>query len=204
MKKFKSVQEVWSYCLFCPLCRDVVRDIGVSLHPHETLHYLSHKKKDHILELKCERIAGGRKYTTTYYIDCLRNTFTLSVEKDVPHKSEAPLPMAYYFVYMTLMANCSKCNCTYTNSADLELDLIKKTILNIGVELEGIYLLEDKSKYHLTFQHNTESILVSRIFETEEGGFVDDNKTVSFPMTHFDFSKPKKVLNRLKTLLVFS
>jgi hypothetical protein len=203
MKHLNSVQEVWARCMFCPLCQDVVRDVDVIVGPSEMAELVSFKKNGPILEVKCKIPLGSKKNVHTYYIDCPRNTFTFSVvEVGIQEAPNNRVAGGYFF--LTFMSSCPQCNCTYTNSLDMELDFLQKKISNLGISLEGIYLLKDKSKFHLTFQHENDTILVSKMTEDTNGELVDDNKTVSFPMTHFDFSKPKKVLNRLKTLLVFS
>lgn len=203
MKRLNTIQELWSALLFCPICQDITREIQIEAGPYETTEVKSHIKKDHILKLVCLARLGSKQYNMVYYIDCLKNTFTISIneigEQNPPvNKASSPT----FFIFM--MGICRQCNSTHTNSSDLEIDILSKEISNIGITTEGIYVLNQKDKYHLTLQHDQNNMLVSKCFEDEHGEIVDDNKPISFPLAPFDFSKPNKVIKRIKTLLVFS
>lgn len=204
MRPITTIQELWSYCLFCPICRDITREISIQGGPPEVTQIKSYRKVDHFLEIDCFVTVSKKQYGITYYLDCLRNTFTQTIKEigiqDPPINRASS---ANFYIYF--LADCRVCNSTHTNSQDIELDILKKKVSNIGVSLEGVYLLKQKDKYHLTIQHKDQKILVSRMIEDPDSGeLIDDNKVVSFPLTHLDFSKPKKLINRIKTLLVFS
>ncbi len=203
MKKFNILQEVWSYLLFCPLCRDMTRDIHVAAGPGEELEVKTFKKVNETLFVKCLVKKPSSNYKIAFHIDCTRNNFVLTIQ--VPEGKQPPILKNPTRCYLYLLSDCKKCGNSNTNSSDIELDLLQKKISNIGIELEGMYFLTGKSKYHLTLNHTDGQLLVSRCIEDPEtGGIIDENKTISFPLSHFDFSKPKKVINRIRTLLVFS
>ncbi len=203
MKKFNTLQELWSFCLFCPLCQDITRDIVVLGGPSEVLEIKSQIKENEILSVRGLAKVGKQRYKMTYHIDCVRNTFTVEISD--PEVQDPPVNRANASTfYLELITDCHQCGNTSANSTDIEIDLLSKKVTNFGVEMEGIYLLNQKTKYHLTLNHTAQQLTLSKCFEDDEGTIIDDNKTISFPLTHFDFSKPKKVLNRIRTLLVFS
>lgn len=195
MKILNTVQELWSYCLYCPVCKDICRDIQVLVGPDDHYQVVFSEKEDHILSIQC---LYGRKHKSThitYNIDCLNNTF--EIEGDVNRIDDS-------YCYFYIQSDCRQCNATYTNGADLELNQETKQVYNIGVEREGVYLLSTKDKYHLTLQYDNNTMLVSKCFEDEEGMIIDDNKVCNLPIVNIDFSKPRKAAHRIKTLLVFS
>ena len=191
MKILNTVQELWSYCLYCPICRDTCRDPQVSVGPDDNFQIVFSEKEDHILSIQC---LFKRKTPVTYLVDCLKNTF--EIVGDDPALQDT-------YCYFYIQSVCRQCDATHTNGTDLELNLESKQVYNIGVEREGIYLLSTKDKYHVTFQYDNKTMLVSKCFE-EDGMIIDDNRVANLPLVNIDFSKPRKAANRIKTLLVFS
>lgn len=203
MKKFNTLQELWSYALFCPLCQDITREVMVTGGPSNVLEVKSQKKTNEILKVQCTAKLAKQSYNIAYYIDCVKNCFTVSITE--AQVQDPPVKGASSPIFtLGLISDCRICGNTSMNSADIEIDLLSKKVTNFGVEMEGIYLLNQKTKYHLTLNHTVQQLTLSKCFEDDDGSIVDDNKTISFPLTHFDFSQPKKVLNRIRTLLVFS
>jgi len=145
-----------------------------------------------------------QRYSVNYYIDCVKNVFTISVPKTLPNNEESVTKAFSSTFFLSLLSSCHVCANTSVNSADVEIDLLSKKISNFEVVMEGIYLFEQKNKYHLTLNHKSDELLVSKCFEDDSGRIIDDNKVVNLPLTYFDFSKPKKVINRIRTFLVFS
>lgn len=204
MKILNTLQELWAYCLYCPLCQDVVRDLQVSLGPPEVSKILSVKRINHNLYIDCSLTIYNRKYHTKVIINLLNNSFQANYsepEKAVPSVDKAS--SAHFFLH--IQSVCRHCDATTTNSSDMEMDLSGNHIHNIGVTREGIYLLDQKDKYHVTLCYDNSNMLISKCFVDEAlGGLVDDNKVITLPLVEFDFSQPKKVVHRIKTLLVFS
>lgn len=199
----KSLQELWSHCLFCPICRDITREINVSVGPDDAFEIFKFEKNDHILSLDCFFYTKNKEFKIKYDINCLNNSFNVVISDPTPSTRDVSrASSAHFFFYIN--SDCRICNATHTNSADLELDMINKVVSNINVEREGIYLLNEKTKYHITLEHDCNRMQISKCFEDEELGILDDNKPFTFPMIKFDFSNPKKVINKIRTLLVFS
>lgn len=191
-KILKSVQELWSYCLYCPVCDDVCREMSVSTGPDDKLKLIFFDKDGDILNIQC---IYNRKFVITYNIDCLNNTFQIQ-------GSEPNLDKKYCYFY--IQSVCKRCDKTYACGSDLELNLKNKNINNIGVDREGVYLLSSKDKYHVTLFYNDSTMLVSKCFKEEDGTIIDDGRPCTLPMINLDFSKPRKTARRIKTMLVFS
>jgi hypothetical protein len=199
----KTLQELWSHCLFCPLCRDITREINISVGPDDAFEIFNFEKNNHILSLDCFFYTKKEEFKIKYDINCLTNSFEVVISKSTPSsRTVTKASSAHFFFYIN--SDCRGCNATHTNSADLELDMTNKIVTNINVEREGIYLLNEKTKYHITLEHDNNRMQISKVFEDEELGIIDDNKPFIFPMMKLDFSNPKKVINKIKTLLVFS
>ena len=195
MKILNTVQELWSYCLYCPICKDTCRDISVSVGPDDDFQVVFHEKEDQFLNIQCIHKHNNKQTNVTYHIDCLKNTFEI-VDGD-------PF-LAKTYCYFYIQSDCRRCDATHTNGTDLELNLEEKRVYNIGVEREGIYLLSTKDKYHITMSYDVNAMLVSKCFEDDEGMIIDDNRVCKLPIVNLDFSKPRKTAHRIKTLLVFS
>lgn len=190
--------------MFCPLCQDITRSVVVAAGPYDVVQIKDQSKNNEILKVEVVASVLKQRYRMTYYIDCVKNTFTVSIPKMFPSNEESVTKASSPTFFLSLMSNCETCGNTSLNTLDIEIDLLSKKISNFGVAMEGIYLLEHKSKFHLTLNHESNELLVSKCFEDETGSIVDDNKVINLPLTQFDFSKPKKVLNRIRTFLVFS
>jgi hypothetical protein len=195
MKILNSVQELWSYCLYCPICKDVCRDVSVSVGPDDQFQVVFSDKDNHILSVQCLYKNKDKKVHVTYLIDCLKNTFEIEGGDE---------SLAKTYCYFYIQSDCRRCDATHTNGTDLELNLEDKQVYNIGIEREGIYLLNTKDKYHITMSYDNNTMLVSKCFQDDEGMIIDDNKVARLPLVKIDFSKPRKAANRIKTLLVFS
>ena len=190
-KMLNTVQELWSYCLYCPICKDVSRDMLVAMRPREQFQVVFHEKENHILSIQC---LYKRKISVTYNINCLDNTFEIVGDP----------ALAQTYCYFYIQSDCRKCNASYANGADLELNLEEKKVSHIGIERESVYLLSTKDKYHITMSYHDNSMMVSKCFEDDEGMIISDNKVCHLPLVNLDFSKPRKAVHRIKTLLVFS
>ncbi len=209
MKSFNSVQELWDYCSFCPICHRNCREVIVSVGPDGAFILVAAKKRDNgILYLQCTYKNKRHIYSVDYNINCLDNTFTVDVPRvqDLP-PGETPntqrVKEAYFFFFVEGL--CRECNCTSAHGLDLELDIVDKKISNIGLERESFYLLEGKDKFHVSPIHDRSVMLVSRCYPDDEGiGFIESDKTIELPLVKLDLSDQDKVVNKIKTLILFS
>lgn len=208
MKLFNTVQELWSYCAFCPLCQDVCREVMVDVAmnsdmSNETLY----EKKDQFLYITCERHLWrrrpidkkkNRKYETVckYVIDCTQNTFTFQAMPDMP-----PETSCY------IQSICENCTSTFAYGADMELYTPSQKIFNIGLEREAIKLTDNTHRYELNYYYGSdappgEGMFVYRSLLDADGD--PDSLGIKLPLMELDFSDQKKIINKLKTLILFS
>lgn len=208
MKLFNTVQELWDYCAYCPICMRSCREVVVSVGPDGVFILVSSQKKNNNLHLECTYKNKRNIYSVNYDINCLDNTFKVEVPKVqelAPNEVANPkrVKEAYFFFFVEGL--CRDCNCTSAHGQDLEFDLIDKKISNIGLERESFYLLEGKDKFHVTPIHDRNVMLVSRCYvDDEEIGFSESDKTIELPLVKLDLSDQEKATNKIKTLILFS
>ena len=208
MKTFNSIQELWDYCSFCPICMRNCREVVVSVGPEGVFILISSQKKDNNLYLQCTYKNKRNIYNVDYDINCLDNTFKVEVPKVqelAPGEVANPkrVKQAYFFFFVEGL--CNECNCATAHSLDLELDIVDRRISNIGLERESFYLLGGKDKFHVTPIHDRNVMLVSRCYvDDEEIGFSESDKTIELPMVKLDLTDQEKATNKIKTLILFS
>jgi hypothetical protein len=212
MKILNTIQKLWNYCLFCPICQDSCRTIRISVGPDRTFEFLSFKKGEHILDVSCLYKKNFYKYQVDYLIDCDNNIFKVNVF-EVPnidarfHNPEkvrdvaSLIKEAYFFFHIE--SDCVVCGCSQTHGLDLEFDTIEKTISNIGLERESIFLMKNTDKFHITLIYDSNIMLVSRLIKSE-GPIEEDSKALELPLVNFDFTNIDKVISKIKTFILFS
>jgi hypothetical protein len=211
MKILNTLHDLWRHSLFCPICQDYCRDVSITVGPDFVFELVSFEKVNDILYLNCTfKRKREIKYKINYTIQTLTNKFDVNViEVEPTNEAYASEPdeitkasKAYFFFY--LHGDCRQCDSAHSNSSDIELNMTQKVCSNIGIERDGIYLLKHKDKYHITIAYDSDNMLISKCFEDEEHGIVDDNKIFECPIANFDFSNPERVINKIKTLMIFS
>lgn len=208
MKTFNSIQELWNYCSFCPICMRDCREVVISVGPDGVFILVSSQKKDNNLYLQCTYKNKRNIYNVDYDINCLDNSFQVEVPKVqelAPGEVANPkrVKQAYFFFFVEGL--CNECNCATAHSLDLELDIVDRRISNIGLERESFYLLGGKDKFHVTPIHDRNVMLVSRCYvDDEEIGFSESDKTIELPLVKLDLTDQEKTTNKIKTLILFS
>ncbi len=208
MRIFNTVQELWSYCTFCPQCKEHSRTITMQVGPDDRF------KLDKITpyekigsELKIltsfQMERGSMDFvkgqcTATYVINCDDNTFQLQTGENVL----APKARAAYF-YFYLYAKCGKCE-SYLNTMDVEFNISNNSVFNFQVDRESYYLLAERSGYHTTTSHDQNMVMVSRLEITDDGIVIDHDKVLELPFFNLDVSDVSKAINKIKMLILFS
>lgn len=204
MKLFNTIEELWDYCLICPICQNTSREIILTVGPDDNFGIASYEKEGAQLRVVCsyqrDRFDKKSLHTATFLIDCQQNTFQIEAISPDPEIVKAA-QQAYFFMYMH--ANCERCFESYLNSSDLEFDIENKSISNIQMDREGIYIASEKDKFHITLSHDRNVMSVSRVYP-EQDGEVDDENIIDLPLVNLDLSNPAKVINKVKTLILFS
>lgn len=209
MKTFNNVQELWDYCETCPICMRRCREVVVSVGPDGAFILVAAQKQNNgSLFLQCTYKNKRNVYSVNYDINCLDNTFKVEVPyvRDLaPGEVANPEKVKKAYFYFYIEGLCRECHCTSAHGQDLELDIVDKKISNIGLERESFYLLEGKDKFHVSPIHDRNVLLVSRCYPDDEGiGFIESDKTIELPFVKLDLSDQERVVNKLKTLILFS
>lgn len=206
MKLFNTIQELWDYCKFCPICTRNCREVIVSVGPERFI-LVDHLKVDNDLVLHCTYKGKREVYAVEYKFNCQDNTFQISTPSIIelgPNIIANPgkVKEAYFYFYMEGV--CYDCNNTSVSSVDLELDRSNNCIQDIGLERENFYLFDTEDSYHITTIHDRNIMLVSRCHFDETGGFSEYGKPVELPLVKLDLTDQLKTASKIKTLILFS
>jgi len=203
MKILNTVEDLWNYCLFCPICQKAERKMTVSVGPDEAFELLSYEKDNQFLTLHCAISILHKKHIAKYSIDCSNNSFQFAISETAALDISIEKASSPYF-YFYIEGDCGNCNQSYVNSNDLELDFLHGTISNIGLEREVVWLLSQENKFKLTMNYGLSKMAISLITVKDERYFTNEKGHMTFPIIDLDFSNPAKVINKIKTILVFS
>lgn len=221
MKTFETLQELWSYCTFCPICRANCRDVSISVAPDNVYKLITFKKEGDLLKLYCTyRQRKQDKYKANYIINTVTGKFGVEVLEmidtpdiemnadtnlDEEEKYRLRLKVSRTYFYFYINGDCSACNSASVNSADVELSHDNHMVTNMGVEREGIFIILPKDRYHLSILYDSNKTLINKcVIDKITYDIVDDGKLFECPIVNFDFSNLQKVVNKIKTLITFS
>jgi hypothetical protein len=206
-KVFNTVEELWDYCLFCPVCQDPDRYLDITVGPDEHFEIEDWEWNDNQLRLNCSfrfdrtyKKSRAGSYGASYLIDCQQNTFKLTTNGPDPVIADRAVGFEFFF---HIFAKCQKCNYSYINTVDLELNGNDHTISNIQMDRESAYLIGEKDKYHITLSHDRNVMMVSRC-QIKDGNLEDEESVIELPLVNLDFSNHAKVINKIKTFILFS
>lgn len=202
MREFQTVEELWQYCLFCPLCKEPSRTITITAGPDDNFKLSQYEKIGPELKLYCKYRSDDKyKYNkfasgATITVDCNSNEYTLEIAGDATHNQNI-----YFFCY--LHSKCNGCGFSYLNTSDLEFDDSNKHISNIKIDQEAVFFLSAEEKYHISVCHDSNIIMVSRC-EDMGDAMIDDPNIIELPLVNLDLSDRAKVVSKIKTLILFS
>lgn len=202
MKTFNNLQELWDYCAFCPVCQESCRKVQPQIGP-TNYSVQSIEKLGNILEIKTSIRFRGGKFAVDFNIDCMSNTVQSTITAHPDDGDEPPQGANRAFTFLRLSSDCEKCGCTHSNSGEMEIPF-NGTISSVSLDREGLYLLELDDKFHLTLIYDRRAMLVSRCYMEPGSMAIDDNKVLELPLVRFDFTNMDKVVNKIKTLILFS
>jgi hypothetical protein len=142
-------------------------------------------------------------------IDCLTNSFDITVSEESivgQFSTGKPDPdkakRAYFYFY--IQGICQTCKSSAVYGKDLELDMLSKKVVDIGLESESYFLLKEKDKMHLSLMHDRNVMLASRCYSDETKVVIEDGKSIELPLINLDLTDQAKVVNKIKTLILFS
>src|SRR5271170_2962504 len=104
MKSFSNIQELWEYCLFCPICQKENRNIIVSMGPEYNIKVIDHDINNGILEISC---TYKYIYPINFKFNCVDNTFVhLTQDNKIANE------ILQESVYLYIQGICKKCKCS--------------------------------------------------------------------------------------------
>lgn len=204
MRLFNTVQELWSYCAFCPLCQEICREplVDVAIDSDGNIH-TTYEKKDQFLYITCEKRLWKRSKTyqtvCKYVIDCVNNTFTVQSLPDTPQEASC-----------YIQSLCDQCRCSFVYGSDMELRMPSQTVSNIGLDREHFELTDDKDRYNINYYYGYNNppgqvmYIEREPIDCEYDKDADRELGIRLPIMELDFSDQKKIINKLKTLILFS
>jgi hypothetical protein len=190
-----NLQEVWTHCLFCPLCQDVCRNINIF--PLAGISIENLNKKNEFIEFDChinnsKKSAKGLR--VHYKLDAINNSFEFEIRK--PGEN-----MQISNISMEMSGGCNKCKKTYSISSSFDLDIKEQNIKNFGIDKDSVMLFDGNNYYHITILNYSKQLLVSKC---DDDSFLSEGEAISLPLINLDFTNPKAILTRIKTLLILS
>lgn len=185
--------------MYCPICQDAVRTVDITVGPDGVMSLDGFSKDGHILMLDCTAKVQSKKYLMFFQINCLDNSFEVDI-KVKTHIGASVDRASSPFVFFYIQGNCPVCDSANTCSTDLELNLLQKKIVNVGLERESIYLLKEPNKYHVVMAYDSNEMIISRC---DKDG-CDTGNPLSTSLMELDFSDSKKAVQKIKTIVVFS
>lgn len=193
MKILNSVRELWEQCQFCPICQENIRTVEVDQFNINVVHW---KKTDNNLKIRCCP-NNDRSFEflqiVNYSINCDDNSFHYVANSGEENKIS---------VTCQISGKCEKCRLTWSSGTML-LNGDNKQVENICLDRESVYVIGPEGNYHVTLLHYCEATLLSKCYVRDDGS-IDNDKVSEYPLVKLDFSKPQKVLNKVKTLILFS
>src|SRR5271166_218723 len=152
MRIFNTVQELWNYCVFCPICQEDVRQIELKVGPDDVFQLVSSNKTETQLNLECIYRKVNNHHRVKYQINCLDNTFEATLSEILIDNTQSETPRtkvkkAYFYLY--IRSYCRECNSAHSYSSDLELDFFIKKISDIKMEQESFFLVAGEDKFHM-------------------------------------------------------
>jgi hypothetical protein len=200
VKIFSNIQELWDYCLLCPICQENCRDMKVSVGPDMVFLMNSYEKTETMLNLCCNYKNSSYTYTVNYKINCIDNTFIMTVPLAKPNnETYRKASRAYFFFY--IQSACKNCDCSVVYGNDLELNVLTKKITDIKLDREDFYLYKEIDKFYLAIIHNDNIMLVSRHTSKYQQPY---EKQIKLPLFDIDLIDQAKTIEKLKTYILFS
>ena len=207
MKLFNTIQELWDYCVYCPICTRNCREIAISVGPDSNFILVDYKKQNNDLILQCTYKKRREIYSINYTINCLDNSFQIGTPAVIelgPDIIAKPEKVKGAYFYFFIEGICNECDSTSASSRDLEFDRVDSCIVDIGLERENFYLFDTGEKYHVTPIHDRNVMLVSHLYPTEDMSYTESSKPIELPLVKLDLTDQAKTINKIKTLILFS
>jgi hypothetical protein len=178
---FNTLQELWSYSLYCPICKDVCRDIYISADTTQGYQESEkYEKQDHTLKITILK-------TSIIKINCLTNKYECE---------SGSTPNSIF-----IDSSCNKCEYSTANSCELCFNTSNNEVSNIAID-SSCFIVNYKKEEFLINPHYTRNVLI--IDDLSKQSFPQfEFPLFEFPLFDIDLSNKKKLIHKLKTILTF-
>jgi hypothetical protein len=161
-------------------------------------------------------VYGKEKKELSLAIDCKLNTIitqniyyealpSLSKNNDIKDYSIKMMKAVDDRLFVSIHGFCTNCRRSQTNSNDILIDLTNnKIIYDNSIQSEHFYLSHMEDNFHVSFLYHSETIVVSRYKIDQHNSFVTVGSVFYGKMIECDLTNQQKLINKLKTLLIFS
>lgn len=196
MKNFNSLQDLWNYCLYCPICQDFTRTIEPIIGPEDVYRLISYQKKNHLLDLRIKaKDADSLVHKYEVIIDCSSNEFII-------HKKYDYSPQVDVF-YLYLFSNCDNCD-SHVNTSDIDFNLLSNKLEEISLDQEGNNLLNGKHKYNVIADYSSNCLIISKLSVSKDGNLSISKNHAILPLIDLDYTDQSVVSQKITNLLIFS
>lgn len=199
-----TIQDLWTKCLYCPLCQETCRSIEVSAGPDRSFRDTSALKYDNTLHIKTYFKLKQLRYRMQYDINCLTNKFEMSIadESDVEMDADKSIEEERICrkvdrsdAYFWLDGNCPKCS-SHICSDDIYLKMKYKKLEDISIESETVKVLD---QYEVIMHPSRNEMEIGKLDKMSI--FI---KRFTYPLAELDFSNPQKAIERIETIITFN
>lgn len=198
-----TIQDLWTKCLYCPLCQKSCRSIEVSVGPDKSFRDTTALKYDDTLHIKTYFKLKQLRYRMQYDINCLTNKFEISITDESDAEMDADKSIEEERIcrkidrsdaYFWLDGNCAKCT-SHICSDDIYLNMKYKKLEDISIERETIEIFD---KYRIIMYPSRNEMDIARL----EPALIYP-KYSTHSLMELDFSNPQKAIERIETIITF-
>ena len=214
MHKFNNLQQLWDYCVYCPICNKNCRKPEISAAEDSCFKLANSDKYDSKLTLNCTFVyrddAGKRiTYPVKCDIDCLTNEIDVNIQSQSISKLLNNIEKYYFYIE----SFCDICKCAATYTEDIELDILNGTISNFVLEEEKYYLLQCEDKYRVRFIYYKNYTSIRKCYldydniagiKTNSLSYKFKEPKIILPLINLDISNQKESVDKIKTLILLS
>ncbi len=196
MKLFDNIQNVWEYCNKCPICQSNCKASIVVYADY--LKMIGYEKEGNALHIHLVYDQTKRKVSIS--IDC--NTHIILAQDIYDEKFEE---LYEDRLFLTFHGSCDQCKRFQINSNEILIDLMKNYIdSDNSIQRESFYLSCMEDNFHVSLLYYNSTMIVSRYIENKSGEFITTGNVFYGKMVNCDLVNQSKIINKLKTLLIFS
>lgn len=212
-KNFENFSSLWNYCIFCPICKKDCRNVEIKFLAHPTratnnirtlypskIKNFKFTEKNTFIEIHIvekNNFSNNRLNMHDEYLikfDSLKNNFFITKKNEIsPDKKQLS-----FYIY----AFCDNC-LSYLSSNNIKIDTKIKYSSNLYLESEAFYLTKTEDKYFIFIDYVTKKSQISKVYLDQNNNITVDNKEQEIPIFKIDLNNQSKLIQKIKTILMF-